>query len=129
MLTRENTGSIPGSTYVRRKKEMAPSSGHEDRSERRETGTEGDEWCDAQEEAVRELAAEYGKSLGLREVESAKRTEINLTEKTRARRNTRSFRTGSVGGDAGREKPGRLDRVIRKDQDRPYRGQEHPKEK
>jgi len=106
---------------------MAPSSGHEDRSERRETGPEGDEWCDAQEEAVRELAAEYGKSLGLREVESAKRTEINLTEKTRARRNTRSIPTGSVGRYAGRKKPGRAYTVSRKDSENPDRGQEKPK--
>ena len=60
---------------------MAPSSGHDDRSKRRETGTQGDNMCKEQEEAVREMVAEYGKSLGLREVESAKSTEINLMEK------------------------------------------------
>ena len=101
---------------------MAPGSGHEDQSERKETGSEEEKWCEDQEEAVRELAAEYGKSLGLRKYESTDSAGMNVTEKTRGR-NTKSIRTGSVGGDAGREKPGRLDRVIRKDQDQPDRGQ------
>ena len=51
---------------------MAPSSVHEDQSERTETGSEGDKWREEQEEAVREWVAKYGKSLGLREVESTK---------------------------------------------------------
>ena len=70
---------------IRRQKrgEMAPSSGHEDRSERTETGSDRDNWCQEEEEAVREWVSEFGKSLGLREVE--------LTERSRARRNTRSI--------------------------------------
>ena len=83
MLTRENTGSIPGSTYVlRREKEMAPSSGHEDRSERKETASEGDTWFEDQEEVVRESVAGNAKSLGLRKDASTNSAGMKLTEKT-----------------------------------------------
>ena len=85
---------------------MAPSSGHEDRSERTETGSDRVKWCEEQEEAVHEWVAEFGKSLGLREVDS--------TERSRARRNTRSIRRESVGEEKGPETRGQKDTVIRK---------------
>ena len=75
---------------------MAPSPGHEDRSERTETGSDRDNWCEEQE-AVHEWVAEFGKSLGLREVGSS------------ARRNTRSIRRESVGEEKGPETRGQKD--------------------
>ena len=85
---------------------MALSYGHEDRSERTEAGSDRDNWCTEQEEAVREWVAEFGKSLGLREVDS--------TERSSARRNTRSIRRESVGEEKGPETRGQKDTKISK---------------